>query len=375
MLIQERCSKRIPAFIKQTIYAALVVVLGYKKKGPHMKCTSPRTVGFQHDGKTLSWSPKNYSKEYPVFQLPCGKCLSCRLERARETAVRCVHEAQMHDNNCFATLTYNDTNLPPKLDYTHVQKFIKCLRDLVLRQFLADKYPGETDEVRRALWALEPKEIRKEINARNRISYLATGEYGDWKKRPHWHILIFNWRPSDQVPKYVSDRGDQVFSSKILEDLWGRGITEFGEVSFESASYCARYATKKLVHGPDGHEFEPISRRSTKNGIGRSWIEKYWGDVFNYGYVILPSGVQTSVPRYYERWLKKHKPEIWERYVTKVKSETTKLASEKEEKITQEEKKINLKRSGLKGLQNSRNNMRKTILAQKIKQLNDKQKL
>ena len=28
--------------------------------------------------------------------LPCGRCVGCRLERSRQWAVRCMHEASMH---------------------------------------------------------------------------------------------------------------------------------------------------------------------------------------------------------------------------------------------------------------------------------------
>ena len=45
------------------------------------------------------------------FELPCGQCIGCRLERSRQWAMRCVHEASMHQDNCFITLTYNDENL------------------------------------------------------------------------------------------------------------------------------------------------------------------------------------------------------------------------------------------------------------------------
>lgn len=79
-----------------------------------MRCTSPFTVGFQSDGKTLSWTAKNRSWEFPTFQLPCGKCIECRLEYARQWAVRCVHEAQMHSRNAFITLTYSDEHLKKK---------------------------------------------------------------------------------------------------------------------------------------------------------------------------------------------------------------------------------------------------------------------
>ena len=49
--------------------------------------------------------------EFPVT-VPCGQCIGCRLERSKMWAVRCMHESQLHDKNCFLTLTYNDENLP-----------------------------------------------------------------------------------------------------------------------------------------------------------------------------------------------------------------------------------------------------------------------
>ncbi len=336
-----------------------------------MRCTSPSTVGFLSDGKTLTWSQKNYDKQYATFQVPCGKCLSCRLENARQTAIRCVHEASMFENNCFITLTYNNENLGNnRLDYRHFQKFVKDLRYHLFSELLEKMYPKLSQEHQRQLWRGIPKERRDEIYGTIKTSIFCTGEYGDKSKRCHWHALIFNWEPSDKAHKYTSARGDRVYSSEILDRLWGRGITEFGAVTFESAGYCARYATKKLMHGKDGHEFEPISRRSSKQAIGKSWITKYYKEVFHNGFIVLPDGTQSGIPRYYEKWLKKYQPEEWTRYVTQLKSKIITEAITKEEKVSLEEKKINAKRSGLKGLQIKRDFARKKILEQKINGLN-----
>lgn len=263
-----------------------------------MRCRSPRTVGFQADGKTLSWSQKTYSKEFATFQLPCGKCIECRLDYARQWAIRCVHEAQMHPENCFITLTYDDEHLPKdgKLDYSHFQKFMKKLRKL------QDAPMG----------------------------VFVTGEYGEKTKRPHWHAIIFNWAPKDRVLKYTSERGDSVYTSETLSNLWAKGLSEFGSVTFESAGYCARYAAKKLIHGRDQeHSFDPISKKSSKYAIGKKWIEKFWPDVFHYGELVLSNGKTCSIPRYYEKWLKIHQPIAWEAYVTKTKQNKITKASEK----------------------------------------------
>lgn len=265
-----------------------------------MRCTRPLRAGFQHDGNSITFRRKEMSQQFATFKLPCGKCLSCRLEYGRQWAVRCVHEASMHDRNSFVTLTYDDDHLTsPRLVYDDFQRFMKRLR---------------------------------KRNGGERIGYFVTGEYGEINKRPHWHCILFGFSPGDAVPKYRNFRGDQSYSSECLSDLWGQGMVEFGNVTFDSAGYCARYAAKKLVHGHDGeHDFEPISKKSSKYAIGRLWIEKYWPEVFESGIVRLSNGVKCGVPRYYERWFRENHPEEYLDYLIRVKSKVTEAAFEKED--------------------------------------------
>lgn len=280
-----------------------------------MRCTHPRTVGFKADGRTICWSQKHRSKEYATFQLPCGQCLECRLDYARQWAIRCVHEAQMHPKNSFVTLTYSDENLTsPKLDYSHFQKFMKKLRKL----------------------QNEP------------IGVFVTGEYGDRTKRPHWHAILFNWSPADATYHRSTDRGDRVYRSATLDAVWSHGITELGSVTFESAGYCARYAAKKLIHGHDDtHDFHPISKKSSKHAIGKKFLEQFWPDIFNEGHIVLPDGNTCSVPRYYEKWFKENKPTEWLRYVTETKEKKILRASSRAEKDLKEYVEANVKRSAL----------------------------
>lgn len=251
-----------------------------------MSCTSPRTVSQSAPGARINYSSAKYNATHKVFQVPCGKCLGCRLDYAKQWAIRCVHEAQLHEKNCFITLTYSDENLKsPKLVYSDWQKFMKKVR--------------KTQEAP--------------------IGVFVTGEYGDRTRRPHWHALLFGWRPSDATPKRTNERGDSVYSSALLDTLWNKGLTEFGEVTIHSAGYCARYAAKKLVHGKDGHDWEPISKKSSKHAIGKKWLETYYKDIFNYGRLTLADGTSSTIPRYYERWFKETHPEEHARYVTQIK--------------------------------------------------------
>ena len=285
-----------------------------------MHCTSPRLVGFKSDGKTLSWSPKTHDKSYATFELPCGQCLSCRLRYAAQWAVRCCDEAKMHERNCFITLTYSDENLSsPKLQYEDFQLFIKRLRKRI----------GNDPE--------------------KRISYVVAGEYGPRTKRPHWHAIIFNYAPRDLKYMYTNENGDKLFSSKELDTLWGKNDsekrpTEVGSVTFKSAGYVARYSAKKLDHGTEVDEFKPIFKVSSKRAVGRTWLEKYWSDVFNYGRKY-SSGNEVPIPRYYEKWLKREKPEVWEKYITEVKSISVKKAQARADAEKEEFRKILHERS------------------------------
>lgn len=269
-----------------------------------MRCTSPRTVGFKSDGKTISWSQKDYSKEFAPFQLPCGKCLQCSLEYARSWAIRCVHESKMHHKNSFLTLTFRDESLGDnKLDYTQFQLFMKKLRK---------KY-GKG------------------------IGFFATGEYGTISKRQHWHAIVFGWYPEDAKYQFTTDNGDHVYTSKELDELWSYGDCKVGEVTYESAGYVARYAAKDFVGGKN-HVIgmEPISKKSNKYAIGKRWLEKYHDDIFNHGHLTIKTkdGLAPvgTIPRYYVKWLQKHHPKKWERYVTQTQVDKAMAAKEMAER-------------------------------------------
>lgn len=260
-------------------------------------CTSPRTASFNPDG-SINFSKKHHNKEMVPFQLPCGKCVECLLERARDWSVRCIHEANMHENNCFITLTYSPENLPPdgKLNHYDFQLFFERVRK---------KY-GQG------------------------LGYFMCGEYGEKTARAHYHACIFGMDFQDKKPERENEHGDQIWSSEILTELWGLGHTELGSVTQKSAGYVARYILKKQnPDAPQGYQ-----KMSRKNAIGKRWIAQNFKDVFIHGSgsVILSDGTKTKCPRYYEKWLKENQPELWAAYITDTKLKNTERLREKAEK-------------------------------------------
>lgn len=309
-----------------------------------MNCIRPLKAAFDKQGD-ICYSPKLWDKAQPPFAFDCRKCLPCRLNSAREKAVRCWHESQMHQDNIFLTLTYDDAHLKSdRLIYEDWQSFFESLRERVRRRSLNTQ----------------------------KISAMVTGEYGDKNKRPHWHAIIFNYRPEDSYAENTTDLGHQIYTSTELTTLWGRGFINYGNVTIDSANYVARYAAKKLTHGnDDDHDFHP-KHRTPAYGMGKSWIQKYWHQTFRNGYILLPNRSKSKIPRYYVDWLKKQHPTEWEHYVTQVLpgiQAESELAARKDEMIFISQI---LTRPAGAGYPLTRNQVKETILKHKFKQLQER---
>lgn len=233
--------------------------------------TGKRPLVFKRPGEAL---------DIVGMKVPCGQCVGCRLERSRQWAIRCMHEASLYEDNCFVTLTYDDRHLPAfgSLERDAFPKFVRRLR----------KSEGV------------------------KVRYYHAGEYGDRLGRPHYHGLLFGYDFSDKV--VVGKRGDHhVYRSEVLRRLWPSGLSELGSVSFESAAYVARYIMKKMS-GPaaEGHyervdsstgevrqverEFTSMSRRP---GIGRPWLDSFGGEVYPEDGVVV-RGRLMKPPRFYD---------------------------------------------------------------------------
>jgi hypothetical protein len=243
--------------------------------------------------------------------VPCGRCIGCRIQHAASWALRCTHEAQMHKDNCFITLTYNDEHYPAdhSIHKEELQKFFKRLRKATGKKF----------------------------------RYFACGEYGDERGRPHYHAILFGLDFDDKKKFHrLGNYGHIVHTSKFLEKVWGNGYCYIGSVTYESASYVARYIQKKRKGKPDevdpktgktnaeyymlvdevtGEVFdiepefcimsrgkkvkynrktgksEPLPEEEQDGGIGWKWYKKYGNDMSK-GY-ITHKGRTRSLPAYY----------------------------------------------------------------------------
>lgn len=168
--------------------------------------------------------------------------MPCRITARQEITARIVLESILHDKAVFVTLTYSPENLPEakkypggNLEKTDLQKFFKRLRFNCSRN-----HPAQP-----------------------RIRYYGVGEYGDKSQRAHYHAII-----------YGIDRTD----ARYIADSWTLGLVHIGDLSPDSAQYCARYTTKKITGEPAGDHYggrNPefhISSRKPALGDGAAYL-------------------------------------------------------------------------------------------------------
>lgn len=232
------------------------------------------------------------------FSIPCSQCIGCRLERSRQWALRCVHEASLHDSNLFLTLTYNDENLPPynSLNPLHTQLFLK--------------------------------KLRKKFGSG--IRFYLTGEYGEETLRPHYHAIMFNFSLPDLRFYKKNYDGQILHTSALLDKVWGHGECKVGSVTFDSAAYVARYVVKKVTGKSAaahyGNRVPEFSRQSLKPGIGAAWYEKYVHETYPSDFIVY-DGVRMRPPKAYDRRLEKDDEKLY-RFVRSTRVRNAKQHSE-----------------------------------------------
>ena len=162
-----------------------------------MPCYHPLTAYYarkeNESGKrSLVFDASLALADVPI-QVPCGRCIGCRLDRSLSWALRCVHEASLYDANCFVTLTFDDSSLPPdaSLKVADFQNFMKRLRQRV-----------------------SPCKVR----------FFHSGEYGAKFSRPHHHACLFGFDFPDKVLFKKSAKGN-IYTSAMLAELWPFGFS------------------------------------------------------------------------------------------------------------------------------------------------------
>lgn len=329
-----------------------------------MACNTPNQawhIGNTAQGKkNLVFAKPTDHWNYDKYLIPCGDCISCKLGKAAEIALRGTHEALTAKINTFITLTYAPEHLPENgtLVPKHLDDFIKRLRYY---------YPDKKG-----------------------FKHLSCGEYGqnpmdkNSVERPHYHLCLFGIKFEDAKFFKYSKKGYPQYISPILSKIWKYGFHTIAEFDHNLAEYTARYNVKliaaenrqkaenelryvqpweneyaNLITGEvydtpryEAHmrklKLEPEFIKYSRN-LGRTYYEKYARDA-DKGYYNTKKG-KIPVPRAYEKIKEKYENEPYN-------IDRPKLAELKEERH---------KQAVLSG-EGTRNRRRQKLLIDKIKQ-------
>jgi len=248
-----------------------------------MPCYRPiqaHSEGIKPNGKmAVAFNRKEESNSPNAFKIPCGTCIGCSLDKARQWSIRCVHEAMFHEQSCFITLTYRNEDLP------------------------------QDGSVKPRPFQLFMKRLRKRTG--RKIRYFHCGEYGPKFSRPHYHAIIFGYSFPDR--ELFKEQPFKWYRSQELEELWPHGFSTVCDLTEASASYVARYTLKKVYgkqakqhYGSKHPEYVTMSRMP---GIGHSWYQAFKTDIYPHG-VYERGGFKQAPPKYYDRLYGQESPEL-----------------------------------------------------------------
>ena len=259
-------------------------------------------VELRPDGKYYNCTDSGisaFAKSYTDFvDIPCGRCIGCRLSRSKQWADRAVLELQYHDYNYFLTITYDDDHIPSNEYVSDITGEIG--ESLTLKKEDLQKF-----------W----KDLRSNIDyyyEGKKIRYMACGEYGSITLRPHYHAIVFGLEIPDLKVYKQTINGDILYTSEWLNSIWKKGQIWIGNATWESIAYVSRYVTKKL-YGAEAKYYETFNLVpeflvcSRKPGIGRQYYEDHKEDLFEKSKYFFPrsNGVGSACPsRYFSNLFK-----------------------------------------------------------------------
>lgn len=248
---------------------------------------------------------------YGYTTIPCGKCIGCKLDYSREWANRGYLEAQLWEQNWFVTLTYDEDHIkmiddetatlePEKITY-----FMKNLRQIMKREFNQDN-----------------------------IRFMACGEYGEERSRPHYHLIIFNLNlPVETFYNPRIKNNNCYWQNTIIERSWGGirnptkdhnyinpnsiGISNISECTWNNIAYTARYITKKINGDLEKEAYsenqeKEFFRVSRMPGIGQTYYEEHKNDIYKLDCITVKNQqgvINSKPPKYFDKLYKQEYPE------------------------------------------------------------------
>jgi hypothetical protein len=266
----------------------------------------------QLSGKQLKYEDLMYNPK--VMLIPCGQCIGCRIRQREDWTTRIELEARDYPKEevWFITLTYDDEHVPGMIVKTGE----------IMRKVQYTWKPGEKrpESVQILLYEDIQKFLKRLRKAyRGKLRYFVAGEYGEQTARPHYHMILYGWRPTDLENLYKIHHNGY-YTSKWLESLWGMGQIQIAQAVPETYRYVAGYVTKKMyeIDGKKANEYyelgqtKPFACMSLKPGLGDHYYQEHKAEIWRQGYIQCTNGKKAQIPRYYEKQMEAENPQrLW----------------------------------------------------------------
>lgn len=265
-------------------------------------------VGYHDSGKD-KYKITSYSTNYvkdalaDSIDIPCGKCIGCRLDYSRQWADRCMLELKNHKESWFCTFTYDSDHLPINYRVNEETGEVTNAATLCKRDF-----------------QLFMKRLRKNYAAKgkdNHLMYFCAGEYGDNTFRPHYHAIMFGLELDDLVLYKRTVDGYIYYNSEFLRSCWQKGEVVITNVTWDTCAYTARYIMKKQ-YGSAAEVYEKynivpeFTLMSRKPAIGRVFYDENKGWIFDTDLIFIGTekgSHSIKPPKYYRRLFDIDEPE------------------------------------------------------------------
>ncbi|AZL82762.1 replication initiator protein [Apis mellifera associated microvirus 56] len=199
--------------------------------------------------------------------VPCMKCHDCRLARTRQWVFRIQEERKHHLNCYFITLTYETTPKTPNglgtLDGRDLQLFFKRLRK----------------------------------RTKQTIKYLAVGEYGSIRRRPHYHALLLGSIEESDIraawEKHVNESTGAINGHAYIDTANSGAAT----------AYVVKYLDKGRVIPLFASDDRLKERSWMSKGLGSRYLTPEmisWHRRAPDGWSIQSEGQTSPLPRYFK---------------------------------------------------------------------------
>lgn len=263
-------------------------------------------------GKKLKYEDVMYDPK--IMLIPCGQCIGCRIRQREDWTTRIELEARdwPKEEVWFITLTYDDEHVPGMITKTG-----ELLRG---SQYVWKPGCKAPESVQTLLYTDVQKFLKRlRKTYKGPLRYFCAGEYGEQTARPHYHMILYGWKPTDLETLYKIHHNGY-YTSKWMCNLWGMGQIQIAQAVPETYRYVAGYVTKKMyeIDGKKANQYyelgqqKPFACMSLKPGLGDQYYQEHKAEIWRMGYIQCTNGKRAQIPRYYEKMMEAENPErLW----------------------------------------------------------------